>query len=86
MVPKRILLVWFGLVTISVLCFVISPLPATLSVIDGTCIYKSETTLTLKCVLGFPHVRRTKYVPGTGHVPFHAARLSCSYLNVILEP
>jgi hypothetical protein len=85
MVPQRNLLVWFGLVTISVLCFAIYSL-LTLFVIDGTCIYKSETTLTLKCVLGFPHVRRTKYVPGTGHVPFHAARLSCSYLNVILEP
>jgi hypothetical protein len=84
MVPKHIILVWFGLVTISVLCFAISPLP-TLSVIDGTCIHKSETTLTLKCVLGFPQVR-TKYVPGTGHVSFHAARLSCSYLNVVSEP
>jgi hypothetical protein len=53
--------------------FAISPL-LTLSVIDGTCILKSETTLTLKYVLGFLQVR-TKYVPGTGHVSFHAARL-----------
>jgi hypothetical protein len=82
-VPKRILEVWFGLVTISVLCFAISPL-LTLSVIDGTCILKSETTLTLNYVLGFLQVR-TKYVPGTGHVSFHAAWLSCSYLNVVSE-
>jgi hypothetical protein len=66
MVPQRNLLVWFGLVTISVLCFAIYSL-LTLFVIDGTCIYKSETTLTLKCVLGLLQVR-TKYVPVT-YVP-----------------